>query len=560
MAPASGRPPHAVVRFSVEGYVAPTTGGTLSIGLHDAQWIRGSIGSLTIDRQSPDGVSAALPPGLSPVALEMSFTGDRWAFDPLWNGRSVFEAVRTTTAKPGAGVKYAGVVSFLGSAFALAFVGAWLVSAIVVLRPTPAMAAWIVGASALCATVAAIDLPRDGRIAILILAAAPFVSVPRRLQSLRGAFLIVGVPWLTLFVAGRTSGIGSVTFYTPGDDFTEFQRYAYRIFMQGYWLEGGQKTFWFHPLYRWIAGCIHVVFGDSSVGELYGDAAALLVGALFAFYLARREAGFRWGVAAAVGALLTAVVGPSWYLVGRGLSEIVSSGFIYLAAFCVLRARVSGWMPAIGAGVLAVLGFYTRLNNLPFALATIVFAMPLGMRASEAWRPVAAWARARKKPVAAVLLSLAAALHILALRTWHYTGMFSAFFGTQRDYLSTIRPADSLVSTARLMIDSVLVLVTMQDPPRLDLRATLVMVGAIVSLLALLRVPGARDLPLAPTAWCLAALAGALVARGTSYVGRFSIHLIPISVAVAMCAAARVAHVRSHVQAESAHRIPAVPS
>ena len=48
-----------------------------------------------------------------------------------------------------------------------------------------------------------------------------------------------------------------------------YQRFAYRIVMQGYWLEGGSTVFYFQAFYRWIVGLLHVVFGDSSVGEWY---------------------------------------------------------------------------------------------------------------------------------------------------------------------------------------------------------------------------------------------------------------------------------------------------
>ncbi len=50
-----------------------------------------------------------------------------------------------------------------------------------------------------------------------------------------------------------------------------FQRWAYRIYLQGYWLHGGELTFWFQPFYRWIAGALHLVFGDSSMGEFWWD-------------------------------------------------------------------------------------------------------------------------------------------------------------------------------------------------------------------------------------------------------------------------------------------------
>jgi hypothetical protein len=84
------------------------------------------------------------------------------------------------------------------------------------------------------------------------------------------------------------------------------------------------------------------------------------------------------------------------------------------------------------------------------------------------------------------------------------------------------------------------VLVTVQDPPRFDPRAMLVVGGIVVAVLALLRVPWCRNVPAGLALFCVASLAGALVARGTAYVGRFSIHLMPVAVALAICFAANV--------------------
>ena len=67
--------------------------------------------------------------------------------------------------------------------------------------------------------------------------------------------------------------------------------------MQGYWLEGGSTVFYFQPFYRWIVGLLHVVFGDSSVGEWYWDGACLLAGALLSFRITtdvRRASGGAW--------------------------------------------------------------------------------------------------------------------------------------------------------------------------------------------------------------------------------------------------------------------------
>ncbi len=169
------------------------------------------------------------------------------------------------------------------------------------------------------------------------------VPVKRRAQNRIGLSVLVALPFLAMVVAMAVPQVGIFTWYSSGDDWWMFQRYAYRIFMQGYWLEGGTRTFWFQPLYRWIVGSLHLVFGDSSVGELFWDAAAALMCAAFAFHVARRFAGFRWGLAAAVTTLAIFTLGPAWYLLGRGLSEFSSAGLICGAALFALRARHGRW-------------------------------------------------------------------------------------------------------------------------------------------------------------------------------------------------------------------------
>jgi hypothetical protein len=62
--------------------------------------------------------------------------------------------------------------------------------------------------------------------------------------------------------------------------------------------------------------------------------------------------------------------------------------------------------------------------------------------------------------------------------------------------------------------------------------------GFIISVLAVLRVPRVRELPLGLVVFCLAAASGSLVARGSAYSGRFSIHIIGVSIAVVTCAIA----------------------
>jgi hypothetical protein len=123
-----------------------------------------------------------------------------------------------------------------------------------------------------------------------------------------------------------------------------------------------------------------------------------------------------------------------------------------------------------------------------------------------------------------------------AARTWYYTGLIDPFAGTTRVHNATGLglTLDSLWSASawRKALESVLMIVTVQDPPRFDIRSVLVVAGFAGSLLALLGAPVARRLPLGVAIMSVAAVAGGLVARGVAYPGRFSVHLIPVAVAI----------------------------
>jgi len=317
-----------------------------------------------------------------------------------------------------------------------------------------------------------------------------------------------------------------------------FQRFAYRIYLQGYWLQGGEPTFWFQPGYRWIAGALHMVFGDSSMGEFWWDAACVMLFALLAYLTTAALNGFRWGLAAAVLALTIAMQGPMWLFIGQGLSDIASAGFIYLAALIIASARLRGDVSlpvAVGAAVFACIGFYTRLNNITMAAATAAFALPLTMTAGELWRPKEWLPKVSWQAVIGVAATIAIALVLFAARTYHYTGHFSILYGT------TWRNHALWQQGLAAMLSSLMMVLTFNDPPQFAWYALPLLIGAAVTLLALLNVKGFRDLPAALVLFFAVACAGALAARGVAYAGRFSVHLLGAGCALTVCAIAALA-------------------
>jgi hypothetical protein len=63
------------------------------------------------------------------------------------------------------------------------------------------------------------------------------------------------------------------------------------------------------------------------------------------------------------------------------------------------------------------------------------------------------------------------------------------------------------------------------------------MLGALAGLLGLIGVPRFRELPAAALLFFGFAIASSFIVYGYAYPGRFSIHMIPITCALATCAA-----------------------
>jgi hypothetical protein len=95
-----------------------------------------------------------------------------------------------------------------------------------------------------------------------------------------------------------------------------------------------------------------------------------------------------------------------------------------------------------------------------------------------------------------------------------------------------------LGEVARQMLESVLMVATTTDPPAYHNGALPVMAGLAVSVAALSGAGLLGRLPLTLVGFTLAAFAGALVARGTAYSGRFSVHVVGVTVAIVIAAAA----------------------
>jgi hypothetical protein len=169
------------------------------------------------------------------------------------------------------------------------------------------------------------------------------------------------------------------------------------------------------------------------------------------------------------------------------------------------------------------------------AVAVAAFALPTRTPIALLWRPTALWRSVRKPVMAGVLVTVAVGLHLFTLRTWYYTGAYSMFFGTSTPINTVWKLGETLIES---QAKSLLMMLTMNDPPRFDVRAVPIVFGFVAALLGVARLRPFARLPLPLVVLCLAGISGALVFRGIGYPGRYSVHIVPVTVTLAVCAVA----------------------
>ena len=399
------------VALDVSGFVTTTVPGELTF---DA----GADGTLR---------GGSFDAGVHPFGVHATFGDGPWRFAPRWNGIDAFQAVQFTASSPTVLSRISRVVGWTidGLVFALALT--WSISAVVGLGVSSPVLVWTATMSAVMFLAGASG--RYERFAPLALLGATLLPIPPGRRHVRTALFVIAVPWIALFVGHGWTSIGRFTTYTLGDDWQVFQSAAYSIFLNGDWIRGGSPAFYYQVLYRWIAGVLHVLFGDSSVGETFWDAACLLAGALVSFRTVKRLNGFSWALATSALILATYTMGPIWYLIGRGLAEIAAVGWLSFAAFSMMRARRERSTFAAVAGVCAVLMFLTRTNHMLVTAFLLVFLLPLrtATRLSELLHAVR---RVSPRTAAIYACVVASGIALFSMHKWWYTGHFSLTYGT----------------------------------------------------------------------------------------------------------------------------------
>jgi len=216
-------PPEATIAMHVRGYLSPSSSGSFDIdvgpGMQTAIAIDGRLSALPVQ----------LAPGVHHVAIDGTLTGTRWRLVPRWNGAELWSNVSATVQRPSiASLRVRSWARWIPLGVTALILSAWIASALARVGHV-AVFAWTTGASLIIAWLIVTDQVMSARWAIVALTAAVFVPVPPRLRNLFGAFLLIGVPWMTFVVVCAAPAIGRWVLYEFGNDYWMYQRYAYTV-------------------------------------------------------------------------------------------------------------------------------------------------------------------------------------------------------------------------------------------------------------------------------------------------------------------------------------------
>lgn len=458
-----------------------------------------------------------------------------------------------------------GVMELAGKAVQFALVllfavwGGWVLSRL--------MAAWVLDPVVLTLGLAGIGLPWALKAAGLSgyaslgwgltlagLGLMAWVRVREKRQisvgpHLDAVCLAVFAPGLALFFTCLWwPDFGRMQLFPLGDDWLAYQNQARQIFVQGDWLNLKCSPYLVHqPLYRYVAGLCHFLFGQSPVAARFVDLWAVAAMASILPVVGRRLGlSPAWAVLAAVLCLDHMLTERFVLYLGSGLMEYAGLLFIMLA---VWRLRWEDGVPRglLGGGLLALAAFLVRQDHLPMLLGLMLLALPPARGGLlKAWAALgkSLWAHPARLAGYCALVLCGAGL--VALRNYAGGGAFALSSPENLSHLLIGSWHGAWLSLSRLLSAS---------DDVLSPAGVTIWLGALAALAgAFFRFGPLRGYALNLGLVVLLIIAPYALVMVNAYTPRFSLHLLPFAALSLVMLAREVWDWRARAKARAASR------
>lgn len=329
--------------------------------------------------------------------------------------------------------------------------------------------------------------------------------------------MIVRHYWVTWMLEA-----GKMTFFSVGDDWSAYQKYAREIILQrDYWHSQNSPLLGAMPFYRYIIGLLHLIFGQSVFTLKMLDVWSIVAASTIIVSM-----GFYFGLS-----FLFALFGSWVYLfheigdrfswwIGSGLQEHAAMMFLMVTCLIFIRAKRSAHI--LWAGLVGSLGFWLRFDHLPvLASAFFLTLEPLKGSFAEVWGD---WLRGFRKNLRWLGLYFSVlflAVLVIFFRNWIFSGQF---------VLVTSRSMQWYLSRSILWNLQGVYTVLCAYTDAFSWSALTLWLGTIFGIVALLIRKGPlRGYPLGLGLILLSTILPYFRLWDNAYPPRFSIHLLPLA-------------------------------
>lgn len=240
------------------------------------------------------------------------------------------------------------------------------------------------------------------------------------------ALLVLGAPLLSFYAGNLVSEVARIQIYTTGSDPLTYQVFARQIFVEGDLWHRADAVYAYQPLYRYLVGLLHLLFGQSSVTQNMLDVWSV-VGAMMALV----SLGGWLRIAplfSLAGAVLYLAIG--WLtqfnvLLGAGMQEYAAMLFVVLTAWSAAQRAFLGWRKILLTSLCGVCGLLLRNDHLGVLGAAALLAIePVRGDLRRAWAALFAETIKQWKTVLIPGVAIFGGLLLQALRNYVMGGMF----------------------------------------------------------------------------------------------------------------------------------------
>jgi hypothetical protein len=338
--------------------------------------------------------------------------------------------------------------------------------------------------------------------------------------------------------------IGQGYNWGAGDDWVAYQAYARNIFVGGDWLRATEGPFTMQPLYRYIVGFYHWLFGQSVFAQNIADIWCILGAAfIIAFFAAKFRVSASIIFIACITYFSINLIGAFRYHLGKGLTESHAMIFLVLCAWFLYKAREGGTKPIVLATLFGIFGYWTRIDHLGAVVCVAFLLLEPVNGPTGGWKDY--WGRLQlewKKFAIYWGFGIISVL-LICFRNWSLGGAF---------FVSNINHANFTMDLERASYFVILTGVEWGNIPPIS--GFIVMLGVLVALFTLIwRPKPLLNFPLSLGIIFVGLLAPYAVLWTNGYLPRWSTHILPLSVLVLAILLERLPWVHRLLPGEQLH-------